>query len=111
MRITIPLRKILVHLLLFSVTNSSKFTNVRNLSPRKLSGVLRDDNNAAADGLVLFGVVLSRLAIVGYNIFPVVIARFVIGGETEPTLLVGSGKLVVAGVDHGFDVEMAEIYE
>lgn len=58
-------------------------TKVLNLSPRKLSGVLReaDDDN----GLVFIGFELFPLANVGYSKFPPVwpIDKFVYNGEVE----------------------------
>ena len=53
-------------LLFGSVTNWSKLTNVLNLSPRKLSGVLREADNEEVDtGLELIGFEFIPLATVG----------------------------------------------
>ncbi len=53
-------------LLLGSVTSLSRLTNVLNLSPRKLSGVLREaDNDDDDNGLELIGFAFIPLAIVG----------------------------------------------
>ncbi len=49
-----------------SVTSLSRLTNVLNLSPRKLSGVLREaDNDDDDNGLELIGFAFIPLAIVG----------------------------------------------
>ena len=53
-------------LLFVSVTNWSKLTKLVNLSPRKLSGVLREVDNKDDDvGLELIAFALFPLAIVG----------------------------------------------
>jgi hypothetical protein len=72
-----------------SGTNLSRSTSVLNLSPRKLSGVLRDMNDEDDDdgnGLVLAGVELWPMPIAGYRRFVRVIVEFCIEGEIEPVL-------------------------
>jgi len=70
-----------------SVTSWSRLTNVLNLSPRKLSGVLReaDDDN----GLVFIGFELFPVANVGYSKLPPVlpIDTFVYNGEVEAVFI------------------------
>jgi hypothetical protein len=52
-------------LLFVSVTSLSRLTKLLKFSPRKLSGVLRDADNADGNGLGLFELELFPPAIVG----------------------------------------------
>ena len=80
-----------------SVTSWSRFTNVLNLSPRKLSGVLRDaDNEEAETGLELMAFEFIPLGTVGYSKPPPFvppIPKPAFDGEVEP----------VVEISHGFD--------
>jgi hypothetical protein len=92
---------LVVFLLFVSVTSLSRLTKLLNLSPRKLSGVLRKADVADGNGLVLFGFELLAPLIVGYSKVPPVV-KPVLGGEIEPEL---GGKLAIVddGIFHGLD--------
>ncbi len=82
----------LVLLLFGSGTSLSRLTRVLNLSPRKLSGVLREADNDDDDiGLELVGFAFVPLVIVGYSKFPplLLVAKFVFEGDIELVIFQG----------------------
>ncbi len=79
-------------LLLVSGTSLSRLTRVLNLSPRKLSGVLREVDNDDDDiGLELVGFAFVPLVIAGYSkptpLLPAV--KFAYVGDVESLIFQG----------------------